>query len=185
MASSAGGLHALMVVLAELPADFAAAVIIVQHVAPQRASILAELLDRGTPLEVRQAHHGDVLTAGRVYVAPPDRHVIIADDGTLALSAAERVQWVRPSADVLFDSVARAFGSRAAGVVLSGTGKDGAHGCGSIHAHGGRVIVQDVETSQFAGMPQAAALTGDADIVLPLQSIAAELVRWATLLQAT
>ena len=184
MAASAGGLQALMVVLSALPGDFPAASIIVQHVAPDHPSMLAELLARRSALEVQQAHSGDVLRDGFAYVAPPNRHVIIAEDRTLALTAAEPVQWVRPSADVMFDSVARAFGPRAAGVVLSGTGRDGAAGCVSIHEHGGRVIVQDEETSEFYGMPQAALLTGDADIVLPLPRIAAELVRWAKMMKA-
>ena len=185
MASSAGGLQALMTIVAALPVDLHGAVIIVQHLDPRRVSRLAELLAAKTSLRVRQARTGDVLEAGCVFVAPPDRHVIIADDGTLALSAAERVQYVRPSADVLFDSVARAFGGRAAAVVLSGTGRDGAAGCVAIHDSGGRVIVQDEASSQYPGMPQAAARTGDADVVLPLGDIAPELVRWTREMQVT
>jgi two-component system chemotaxis response regulator CheB len=185
MAASAGGLAALMIVLARLEADFPAAVVVVQHLDPRHVSHLPELLARRTQMRVKSAGHGETLVGGHVYVAPADRHVLVGEDGTLALSAADRVQWVRPSADVLFDSVARAYGPRAAAVVLSGTGRDGAAGCVAVHHHGGRVIVQDEATSQFAGMPRAAALTGDADVVLPLEQIAAELTRWATELQPT
>jgi two-component system chemotaxis response regulator CheB len=185
VASSAGGVSALQVLVGGLPADFPAAMIIVQHVDPRHESRMPELLARRTSLTVRHVEHGEPLLGGCVYVAPPDRHVRLAEDGTLALSAAAPVLWVRPSADVLFDSVARAYGPRAAAVVLTGTGRDGAAGCVSIHNHGGRVIVQDVATSEFQGMPQAAVLTGDVDALLPLNRIACELVRWAGHLKVT
>lgn len=184
MAASAGGLPALTAVLASLEEDFPAAVVVVQHIAPDRDSAMPELLARRTPLVVGKAMHGLWLYGGHVYVAPPDRHVLVDAQARLQLSAKERVQHVRPSADVLFESLARSLGRRAAAVVLSGTGRDGADGCIAIHEHGGRVIVQD-GAAEFQGMPRAAELTGKADVVLPLEKIALELTRWARQLQVT
>jgi two-component system chemotaxis response regulator CheB len=178
MAASAGGLAALTTVLAVLPKRFPAAVIIVQHLDPHHPSLMAGLLARRTRMIVHQAEGGERLMAGTVYVAPPDRHVVIGPDATIELTETARVQWVRPSADVLFESVADCFGNRAVAVVLSGTGRDGARGVGAIHRGGGRVIVQDAG-SEFGGMPAAARLTGDADEVLPVSRIGEALLRWA------
>ena len=178
-ASSAGGLQALMVVLAALPAEFPAAVVIVQHLDPRQPSMMVPLLARHTALRVRRAAEGDQLESATVYVAPPDHHVVVNPNGTLSLTTTEPVQHVRPSADVLFESVARTFGAQAAAVVLSGTGRDGANGSRAIKRGHGLVIAQDEATSTFAGMPQAARLTGSVDRVLPLEEIAGALVAWA------
>jgi len=176
LASSAGGLHALTAVLSHLPADFPAAVVIVQHVEPSRHSLMPEILARRTPLLVTEAKSGDRLTAGHVYFAPPDNHLIVNADGTLSLSHAAAVRFVRPSADVLFQSLAESFGERAVAVVLSGAGSDGAAGARTIRAQGGTVIAQDQETAAFFGMPGAAIGAGQVDFILPLEAIPAALV---------
>jgi two-component system chemotaxis response regulator CheB len=115
---------------------------------------------------------GDRLERGTAYVAPPNRHLLVNPDGTLPLSQSELVHFVRPSADLLFESAAASYRERAIAVVLSGSGRDGAMGVKAIKKTGGTVIVQDERTSEFFGMPEAAQQTGMADFVLPLHEIA-------------
>ena len=170
IASSAGGLTALTAVLARLPDSFAAGVVVVQHLDPRHRSLLAEILSRRTRLNVSAATEGMVIRPGHVYVAPPDHHLLV-DRGTLTLSQAELVHFTRPSADLLFESVAASYEARAIAVVLTGTGVDGATGVTAIKKRGGTVIVQDEATSQFFGMPSAAIKTGDVDFVLSLEEI--------------
>src|SRR2546427_1737216 len=111
-----------------------------------------------------------------VYIAPPNRHLQVNPDGTLSLSQSELVHFVRPSADLLFESTAASFKDRAIAVVLSGTGSDGSMGVKAIKKMGGTVMVQDEKTSEFFGMPGAALQTGSVDFVLPLEEISSALV---------
>lgn len=127
-AASAGGLDALSEVLSHLPADFPGAIVIVQHLDRRHRSLMADILDRRTPLIVRQAAEGDQLTGGTVYVAPPDYHLLVNPDGSLSLSKSELVHFVRPSADLLFELLAASYQDRAIAIVLSGTGSDGMNG---------------------------------------------------------
>ena len=177
LAASAGGLKALTDVLAALPADFPAALAVVQHLDPRHRSLMAEILGKRTALRVREAREGDTLQPGLAFVAPPNRHLLANPDGTLSLSQSELVHFVRPSADLLFESIAASFRERAIAVVLSGSGSDGAMGVRAIKKMGGTVIVQDEKTSEFFGMPGAAQQTGAADFVLPLEEIAPALVK--------
>jgi two-component system, chemotaxis family, protein-glutamate methylesterase/glutaminase len=172
LAASAGGLRALTEVLATLPADFRAALVVVQHLDPRHRSLMAEILGRRTSLRVQEACEGDALQPGIAYIAPPNRHLLVNPDSTLSLSQTELVHFVRPSADLLFESVAASYRERAIAVVLSGTGRDGAMGVRAIKKMGGTVIVQDEKTSEFFGMPDAAQQTGIADFILPLPEIA-------------
>lgn len=182
LGASAGGISALTVVLTALPADFPAAIVIVLHLSPHFPSSLAHILGRCTALSVREAQEGDRLQAGWVYVAPPARHLLVCDDGRLALSNAEKVRSSRPSVDVLFASVAASFGPRAIAVVLTGGDGDGADGIQAIKAAGGVTLAQDQASSEKPSMPRSAAETGDVDCVLPLGEIAPRLV---SLLRAT
>src|SRR5436305_624638 len=117
---------------------------------------MAEILRRRTPLEVVQAAEGDRIRLGTVHIAPPDRHLLVNRDGSLSLSHSELVHFVRPSADLLFESVAASYEERAIAVVLTGTGSDGSLGIGAIKKMGGTVIAQDQESAEFFGMPAAA-----------------------------
>jgi two-component system, chemotaxis family, protein-glutamate methylesterase/glutaminase len=177
LAASAGGLAALTHVLSSLPAGFAAPLLVVLHVDPRHRSWLAEILGRRTALTVTQVRGGERIAAGNVYVAPPDHHLLVQHDGILGLSDLARVQHVRPSADLLFTSLAAAWGAGAVAVVLTGTGRDGAAGVLAIKEHGGTVIAQDEASAEFFGMPDAACRTGGVDQVLPLDDIAPALVR--------
>ena len=171
IAASAGGIGALTQVLSRLPADLPAAVLIVQHLRDDRPTRLHEHLARLSPLPVRLAENGAGLEAGVAYLAVPGQHLRL-EGSTLVPDRGDLVNYVRPSADVLFASAARAFGSRVIGVVLSGTGRDGAHGCQEIKAKGGMTIAQDEETSRYFAMPRAAIELGVVDYVLPLSEIA-------------
>jgi len=175
MASSAGGLNALGQVLSELPAEFVP-VVVVQHLDPRHRSLMAEILGRRTALEVRQAQEGDRVERGVVYIAPPDRHLLVNGDGSLSLTRTELVHFVRPSADLLFESVAASYRERAIAVVLTGSGSDGEMGVRAVKKMGGLVIAQDRSSSEFFGMPGAAIDTGSVDIILPLNEIASTLV---------
>jgi two-component system chemotaxis response regulator CheB len=177
LAASAGGLKALSEVLGALPADFPAALVVVQHVDPRHRSLLAEILGKRTALGVRQAHEGDTLERGVAFIAPPNSHLLVNAGGSLSLTHTELVHFVRPSADLLFESAAASYKERAIAVVLSGSGRDGAMGVKAIKKMGGTVIAQDEKTSEFFGMPEAAAKTGIVDLVLPLQEIAPALRR--------
>lgn len=172
LAASAGGLKALTDVLAALPADFPAALVVVQHLDPRHRSLMAEILGKRTRLQVSQAREGDRLQPGHVYIAPPNQHLLVNADGILSLSQTELVHFVRPSADLLFESAAASHKERAIAVVLSGSGRDGSMGVKAIKKMGGTVIVQDEKTSEFFGMPDAALQTGLVDFVLPLSEIA-------------
>ncbi|WP_425834680.1 chemotaxis protein CheB [Streptomyces fractus] len=171
LAASAGGIHALVTVLGGLGADLPVPVLVVQHLDPRHRTVLAEILDRRTGLDVKLAEEGESAVPGTVYIAPPDRHLLVGQDGTLALSQSELVHFLRPSADLLFESVAGAYGSRAIAVVLTGTGNDGAMGVDAVKSRGGTVIAQDPHTAEFRGMPEAAEGTGTVDFVLPLNEI--------------
>ncbi|MGY0486924.1 chemotaxis protein CheB [Streptomyces sp. WG-D5] len=173
VAASAGGIHAIAAVLDGLGPDLPVPVLVVQHLDPRHRTVLAEILDRRTDLAVKLAEEGEPARAGTVYIAPPDRHLLVRPDGTLSLSRSELVHFLRPSADLLFESVAGAYGSRAIAVVLSGTGNDGAMGVDAVKSRGGTVIAQDPRTAEFRGMPEAAEGTGTVDFVLPLTEIPA------------
>jgi two-component system chemotaxis response regulator CheB len=176
VAASAGGLRALDRLVSALPADFPAAVLVVQHLDPRHRSLLHEILGRHTPLRVVQAEEGQRLAAGTVTIAPPDHHLLVNGDATLSLSRSELVHFVRPSADLLFDSAAASYRERVIAVVLTGTGSDGSLGVQAIKKMGGTLIVQDPEDAEFSGMPAAALQSGGADFVLALAEIPPALV---------
>lgn len=167
----AGGLTALNSILHNVPADFGAIVVVVQHLDPRHRSLMPQIIGRRSSLPVYQAADGQELDTGHVYLAPPDRHLLVNRDGTMSLTQTELVNFVRPSADLLFESVAAAYGERAIAVVLTGTGHDGSMGVTAIKKRGGTVIVQDEASSEFFGMPSAAIKTGAVDFVLSLDEI--------------
>jgi two-component system chemotaxis response regulator CheB len=138
---------------------------------------MADLLGRKVSLQVKQAAEGDAIAAGLVLIAPPDRHLLVNPDATVSLTQTQLVHFVRPSADLLFESVAASYSDRAVAVVLTGTGSDGAQGVVAVKKMGGTVFVQDEGSSEFFGMPEAAIRTGSVDFVLGLDEIAPALVK--------
>lgn len=172
IASSAGGIQALSVLLGALGPDLPVPVLIVQHLDRRHRTVLAEILARRTVLRVKLAEAEEHALPGTIYIAPPDRHLLVGPDGSLTLTSTELVHFVRPSADLLFESVAGAYGPEAIACVLTGTGRDGAMGVDAVKSRGGTVIAQDPLTAEFPGMPQAAVDTQAVDFVLPLEEIA-------------
>jgi two-component system, chemotaxis family, protein-glutamate methylesterase/glutaminase len=173
--ASAGGVEALHVVLSALPVHFPASVFVVQHMDPRHKSMLAGLLARRCVLHVKQASDDEPIRPGTVYIAQPDAHLIVRDR-RLVLTRTAQVHFSRPSIDLLFQSVADAYGDRAIGVVLSGSGVDGADGTRAIKAKGGTTIAQQPSSAAHSGMPQAARATGCVDVTLPLEEIGPALV---------
>lgn len=173
IAASAGGVDALTQLLSRLPADLPAAVLIIQHLRRDRPTHLDEYLANHCPLAVRLAENGAGLETGVAYLAVPGQHVRV-EGAALALDRGEPVHHLRPSADVLFASAAQAFGFGMIGVVLTGTGRDGACGCQEIKANGGVTIAQG--DALHSAMPAAAIERGAIDYVLPLSEIPGKIV---------
>lgn len=149
---------------------------VVQHLDPRHRSLMADILSRQTALQVREVEEGDQLRPGTAYVALPNRHLLVNAGGTLSLSQAELVHFVRPSADLLSDSVAASYKDRAIAVVLTGMGYDGSLGARGIKKMGGTLIAQDEATSEFFGMPGTTIQAVAVDFALPLAEIAPALV---------
>jgi two-component system, chemotaxis family, protein-glutamate methylesterase/glutaminase len=156
---STGGPNALREVFSRIDADLSQPVVVVQHMPPGFTEEFAKSLDKICPLEVKEAAEGDLLKPGRVLIAPGDKHILVEKRslGAVArLSDAPLMNGHRPSADVLFESVARAYGNRAMGVIMTGMGRDGAQELGSIFREGGITLGQDEASSVVYGMPKVA-----------------------------
>jgi two-component system, chemotaxis family, protein-glutamate methylesterase/glutaminase len=174
---SAGGMDALTRVLAPLPNDLPAAVVVLQHLSPDYHSELATLLDARTALTVTVATDGAVLAPGQVLVTPSGQHTLVTGEQTIALIPSGATPPYRPSADLLLTTLAVTCGARVIAVVLSGRGNDAATGASAVHRFGGTVIASTALTSTQEAMPQAAIDRNDAvDHVVPLDDIA-ELLR--------
>ena len=175
--ASWGGLEATRRLLADLRGDLAMTVVIVQHrAADSPDEAMARFLRQYSSLPVSEVQDKDELSPGRVYLAPPDYHLLIEGDH-FALSLEAPVQYSRPSIDVSFETAAEAYGAAVVGVVLTGANEDGAAGVLAIKAAGGRVLVQDPATAERPEMPVAAIQSGAADEVLTIEEIASELNR--------
>lgn len=182
--ASAGGVQALRTLMATLPADLPAAVLVVLHLAPRSRSMLPELLASATRLRVRDLRDDGRVEVGSVYVAVPDHHLCVLD-GRIRLDRSPPVRYVRPSVDRLFESVAVGWGRAAIGVILTGSGSDGAAGIIAIKRAGGHTIVQDPDDAEHTGMPRAAIASGFVDSVLPLAAIGADVARVAAAVAAS
>jgi two-component system chemotaxis response regulator CheB len=175
IAASAGALPAILEVLAPLPASFPAAIALVQHRGQADPELLVSILARRTRLRVQHAADGVLLEAGTVYVCPPGVHMTA--EHCVRLIDGPKLHFVRPNADLMFDSVGKTYGDRAIGVVLSGCGSDAALGSLAIAHAGGKVLAQDGRTCGFPDMPNAAIKVGSVELVLTPAEIALELHR--------
>jgi two-component system chemotaxis response regulator CheB len=176
LVGSAGGLTAIGSVLAGLPSDFPAPVLVLLHVMHDRPSHAAAIFGRRTGLPVKEAEDGDRLEPGHVYIAPPDAHLRVRPGGVVELDEGPAVGFQRPSANVLLASLVDEYDGRCLAVVLSGMGSDGAVGAAAVHAAGGTVFAQDEETALHFAMPAAAIAQGAVDRVLPADEIAGAIV---------
>ena len=177
--ASAGGVAALLELLAPLPADYALPVVVVLHLLPRHESQLVGVLSHRLALPVREAADKAPVRAGQVHVAVPDYHLLIETARCFALSSEPPVGFARPSIDVLMMSAADAYGAALAGVLLTGANMDGAEGMAAIKAGGGLTIVQQPADADVATMPEAAIARRAPDHILPLQDIGRLLLRLA------
>ena len=169
--ASAGGINAMEILLPDLPPDLPVPIVIVQHLDPRHKSLMAEILQRRSNLQVKEAADDEALRPSVVYIAPPNKHMLVGD-GKISLATTAFVHFSRPSVDLLFESVAATYAERSIGVILSDTGHDGAMGIKAIKEKGGTTIAQDERSSEHWGMPQAAISTGGVDFVLSIWEIA-------------
>jgi len=169
--ASMGGLPVLQKILAGLPADFALPILITQHIPAHEYSYLSQILTRTSSLIIKNAECGESVLPAHVYIAPPDRHLLLNSDWTLQLSDDEPVNFARPSIDVMFLSLARSAKQLAIGVLLTGASKDGAKGLQAIVEQGGLALVQSIMSAEAKLMPQSAMdLLGDRlEVLEPLQ----------------
>jgi two-component system chemotaxis response regulator CheB len=176
IAASTGGPPAVAQILRSLPTDWSVPVLVVQHIGAGFDVGLVRYLDDCCLLPVALAEHGQEVRRGGIYVSPADQHLGVTAGHRLTVTAGEPVDGYRPSANHLFRSVAAAFGPKAAGVVLTGMGRDGADGLLELRQAGGLAIAQDQATSVVYGMPRQALLQGATDEVLPVEDIARALL---------
>ncbi|GJL58277.1 MAG: hypothetical protein NPIRA03_11340 [Nitrospirales bacterium] len=176
--ASAGGLEVLSRFFSSLPADSGMGFVVIQHLAPDRESLMSELLARKTSLPVHVAVDETLVEPNHIYIIPPNTQLGI-DGGYLRVNRPSQVHGLRTPIDKFFQSLAEDQGPFAIGMILSGAGSDGAFGLRSVKEHGGLTIAQSAETAQFPGMPKSAILTGLIDHILPVEAIAEVLVRHA------
>lgn len=172
IAASAGGLRAISAVLTALPADFPAAIAVVQHLSPRQPSLMADILSRRIALPVTQAQDSEALRPSHVYLAPSDHHLLVNADFTLSLTHTTKIHFARPSGNVLFESVAASCGREAIALILTGGASDGAAGIQAVKKASGVTIAQDEASSESFSMPRAAIATGGVDHILTLEAIA-------------
>lgn len=169
--ASAGGGKALTEILSRLPGDYGLPILVVQHLHPSDEGGFAELLDREIALRVVTPLDKQKTESGYVYVAPSNYHMLVERNGTIALSTEGRVNWSRPSIDVLFESAAYAWGKEVIAILLSGASSDGARGMRTLKTLGGLNVVQDPITAEYPLMPKSAVSAGVAERVMPTESI--------------
>jgi two-component system chemotaxis response regulator CheB len=172
IAASTGGPGALYQILRDLPADFPVPVLIVQHIARGFGQGMVDWLGGATKLQVATAQAGETLEAGRVLVSPDDHHLELSRESRVVLRPRRNERELCPSADILFESVARVFGHKGLGVILTGMGRDGVEGLKCLKAAGGRVLAQDEQSCIVFGMPKEAIGAGITDKVISLQQMA-------------
>jgi two-component system chemotaxis response regulator CheB len=172
--ASAGGLNALAILLRSLPGDYGIPILIVQHLSAQSDNFWIEKLDQACKVQIKEAEEKEIIQKGVVYVAPPNYHLLVEHDNTLSLSIEGKVNFSRPSIDVLFETASDAFKQNVIGILLTGASQDGALGMKKIKENGGLTIVQDPETAENKYMPESAIRTSKIDHILSLE----EIVKW-------
>jgi two-component system, chemotaxis family, protein-glutamate methylesterase/glutaminase len=174
--ASAGGVEALMHIVRALPRGFPASLFIVCHLPPGGKSVLPEILSKAGPLLATHPNDGDEFHPGHIYVAPPDRHLVLEPGGRMGVTRGPRENHHRPAVDPLFRSAARHYGDRVIGVVLTGSLYDGAAGLLAVRGAGGLAVVQDARDAQVAAMPLNATQIAGADRVVKIDALAPLLV---------
>lgn len=173
---SAGGMSALGEILPKLPADFPVPLIIVQHISPQSDNYMIRHFNSLSKITVKEADEKEDILPGYAYFAPPNYHLLVEEELTFSLSVEHRVNYSRPSIDVLFESALDAWCSSLIGIILTGANNDGSKGLKKIKDCGGLTIVQDPKTAEVSAMPESAIKLFKPDYVLKLKDIAPFLI---------
>ena len=168
---SSGGMNAMKVIFKLLPKDFNIPIIIVQHISPRSDNQWISLLNDKSNLYIKEADEKEKIEPGKIYIAPPNYHLLVERNKTFSLTIDERVNFARPSIDVLFESAAEAYKSKLIGVVLTGSNDDGTKGMKRIKEYGGLTIVQDPDTAESSYMPASAIAAMEVDYILALDGI--------------
>ncbi len=176
--ASAGGFHALGRLLTKLPKQFSMPIFIVQHISSLSDNYMAKFLNNKSSLTIKEADEKEQIMGGTAYIAPPNYHLLIEEDNTLSLSTEEKMNYSRPSIDILFESASFVYGSNLIGVVLTGANSDGADGLLKIKKAGGYCIVQDPAEAESTAMPLAAIEKASPQQVLKLKDIASLLIKF-------
>ncbi len=174
--ASAGGINAVRQVISQLPSQFPAPIVIVQHMNSFMNMFFIDFLNSHSSLKVKEVKHNELLFPGRVYYAPPNYHALL-QDGCVILNADAKVNYSRPSIDVFFESAAFEEKENLIGVILTGANHDGSYGLSLVKACGGTCVIQDPETAESSEMPRHAKKLLNVEKVFPLDEIAEELVR--------
>jgi two-component system chemotaxis response regulator CheB len=173
---SSGGMNLLKIMFSSLPTDFNTPIIIVQHVGANSNSHWIKLLNEKSNLNLKEADEKEKIENGTVYFAPPNYHLLIEKDRTFSLTIDERVNFARPSIDVLFESAAEAYKNTLIGIVLTGSNNDGNQGIKRIKECGGLIIIQDPTTAESPYMPSSALTVVESDHILSIENIIALLI---------
>jgi two-component system, chemotaxis family, protein-glutamate methylesterase/glutaminase len=174
---SSGGLKALKTVFSSLPFNFAVPVIVVQHVGPRSENSWINLLNDSCDIPIKEADEKENVATGNIYIAPSNYHLLIEKDKTFSLTIDERVNFARPSIDVLFESAADVYREKLIGIILTGSNNDGTRGVKRIKECGGTVIIQDPETAESAYMPLSAIKAVQPDYISALDQIGRLLIK--------
>lgn len=174
---SSGGMRAMKYLFSALPSDLRLAIIVVQHISAQSNNQWIKLLNDISNLNIKEADEKEKIEPGNVYIAPANYHLLVEKDKTFSLTISERVNFARPSIDVLFESAAEAYKDKLIGIVLTGSNNDGSNGIKRIKEYGGLAIIQDPKTAESAYMPESAIATIQPDYILTLEEIPELLIK--------
>ena len=174
---SSGGMNAMKVMFSLLPANFSTPIVIVQHIGSHSENVWIQLLNDKSKLEIKEADEKEMIKKGNVYIAPANYHLLIESNKTFSLTIDEKVNFARPSIDVLFESAAEAYQNKLIGVILTGSNNDGTKGIRRIKDYGGLTIVQDPDTAESGFMPASVIASFLPDYVLPLEEIIKILIK--------
>jgi two-component system chemotaxis response regulator CheB len=174
---SSGGMNAMKIMFSLLPENFGLPIIIVQHIGSRSENLWIKFLNDKSNLEIKEADEKEKIKKGKVYIAPANYHLMIERNKTFSLTTDEKVNFARPSIDVLFESAAEAYQNKLIGIVLTGSNNDGTNGIKRIKDYGGLTIVQDPDTAESYFMPASVIASFLPDYVLPLEDIIKLLIK--------
>lgn len=174
--ASAGGFNALRSIIPSLPENFPLPILIVQHLSPLSDNYMARFLNDHSNVTVKEADEKEEIVPGHVYIAPPNYHLLVEENFTISLSNEFKVNYSRPSIDILFETASYAYGDKLIGIILTGANNDGAKGLRSIKEAGGLCIVQNVNEAEAQAMPESAIKMSDPQEILKINDITKYLI---------